>query len=235
MIGCGHESWHPDPEFYYKRGGGPMFDMGPYYRHGHDQPAWAACSGCSAPAKSPSRSAPSPASRWRGKVMDVDVTTYVAGTVQYDSGAIGTIFTTFDVQFPRETVPLHRGLRHARARCSCPTPTTSRRNRSSSMRPEEGVTQGDSADVRLSGELPRAGSGRHGQGADHRPRGPLRRAADLSTCWRSSRALKPAPEPAAGRKSAPSTIAPRPWCGRRSREFSTDGRCSACQKDFLTS
>ena len=31
MIGCGHECWHPDPEFYYKRGGGPMFDMGPYY------------------------------------------------------------------------------------------------------------------------------------------------------------------------------------------------------------
>ena len=34
--------------------------------------------------------------------MDVDVNTYIAGTVQYASGAIGTIFTTFDVQFPRE-------------------------------------------------------------------------------------------------------------------------------------
>ena len=31
MLGHGHESWHPDPEFYYKTGGGPMFDMGPYY------------------------------------------------------------------------------------------------------------------------------------------------------------------------------------------------------------
>ena len=27
----GHEAWHPDPEFFYKPGGGPMFDMGPYY------------------------------------------------------------------------------------------------------------------------------------------------------------------------------------------------------------
>jgi predicted dehydrogenase len=27
----GHESWHPDPDFYYKRGGGPLLDMGPYY------------------------------------------------------------------------------------------------------------------------------------------------------------------------------------------------------------
>jgi predicted dehydrogenase len=31
MMNHGHESWHPDPEFYYKRGGGPLFDMGPYY------------------------------------------------------------------------------------------------------------------------------------------------------------------------------------------------------------
>ena len=31
MVCHGHESWHPDPEFYYKVGGGPMFDMGPYY------------------------------------------------------------------------------------------------------------------------------------------------------------------------------------------------------------
>ncbi|MFH1499005.1 MAG: Gfo/Idh/MocA family oxidoreductase, partial [Verrucomicrobiota bacterium] len=26
MVGGGHETWHPSPEFYYKRGGGPMFD-----------------------------------------------------------------------------------------------------------------------------------------------------------------------------------------------------------------
>ena len=31
MTCHGHEGWHPDPEFYYQVGGGPMFDMGPYY------------------------------------------------------------------------------------------------------------------------------------------------------------------------------------------------------------
>ncbi len=31
MLCSGHESWHPSPEFYYKAGGGPLFDMGPYY------------------------------------------------------------------------------------------------------------------------------------------------------------------------------------------------------------
>jgi len=27
----GHELWHPAPAFYYQPGGGPLFDMGPYY------------------------------------------------------------------------------------------------------------------------------------------------------------------------------------------------------------
>jgi predicted dehydrogenase len=31
MTCRGHENWHPDPGFYYQPGGGPMFDMGPYY------------------------------------------------------------------------------------------------------------------------------------------------------------------------------------------------------------
>ncbi len=31
MATHGVESWHPDPDFYYQRGGGPLLDMGPYY------------------------------------------------------------------------------------------------------------------------------------------------------------------------------------------------------------
>ncbi|PWU70165.1 Gfo/Idh/MocA family protein [Gracilibacillus dipsosauri] len=31
MMIPGHERWHPDPAFYYQVGGGPLFDMGPYY------------------------------------------------------------------------------------------------------------------------------------------------------------------------------------------------------------
>jgi len=27
----GHERWHPNPDFFYQPGGGPVFDMGPYY------------------------------------------------------------------------------------------------------------------------------------------------------------------------------------------------------------
>jgi predicted dehydrogenase len=31
VLSAGPESWHPSPEFYYQKGGGPVFDMGPYY------------------------------------------------------------------------------------------------------------------------------------------------------------------------------------------------------------
>ena len=31
MSSRGVETWHPDPDFYYQRGGGPLLDMGPYY------------------------------------------------------------------------------------------------------------------------------------------------------------------------------------------------------------
>src|SRR2546423_231945 len=31
MMCPGHEHWHPNPHFFYESGGGPMFDMGPYY------------------------------------------------------------------------------------------------------------------------------------------------------------------------------------------------------------
>lgn len=31
MVGSGPEGFHPNPDFFYVEGGGPMFDMGPYY------------------------------------------------------------------------------------------------------------------------------------------------------------------------------------------------------------
>jgi predicted dehydrogenase len=31
VLSHGMEDWHPNPEFYYRRGGGPVLDMGPYH------------------------------------------------------------------------------------------------------------------------------------------------------------------------------------------------------------
>ncbi len=96
MLCPGHENWHPDPEFYYKVGGGPMFDMGPYYLT-----ALVTLLGSvrrvtgSARATFPTRTITSqPRS---GTVIDVEVPTHVAGVMDFAAGAVGTIITSFDV------------------------------------------------------------------------------------------------------------------------------------------
>ncbi len=96
MLCHGHESWHPDPEFYYKVGGGPMFDMGPYYL--------TALISLLGPMKRvtgstritfPERTITS-APKF-GTQVTVDTPTHIAGVMDFANGAIGTITTSFDV------------------------------------------------------------------------------------------------------------------------------------------
>jgi len=96
MAGHGHESWHPDPEFYYKRGGGPMLDMGPYYLTALvnllgpiDR-----VSG-SARMSFPERTITSKPKA--GTKITVETPTHLAGTLDFASGAIGTVVMSFDV------------------------------------------------------------------------------------------------------------------------------------------
>ena len=96
MTCHGHESWHPDPEFYYKPGGGPMLDMGPYYLT-----ALVALMG---PVKRVTGSTRIPfperliTSRPKsGTKITVEVPTHVAGVLDFAGGAVATIITSFDV------------------------------------------------------------------------------------------------------------------------------------------
>ncbi|MDH7603162.1 MAG: Gfo/Idh/MocA family oxidoreductase [Armatimonadota bacterium] len=96
MLCHGHESWHPDPEFYYKPGGGPVFDMGPYYITALVAmmgPAKRVAS--SARITFPERTITSQPKY--GTKIKVDVPTHVAGVVDFANGAIATIIQSFDV------------------------------------------------------------------------------------------------------------------------------------------
>lgn len=96
MLCGGHESWHPDPEFYYEVGGGPMFDMGPYYLT-----ALITLLGPirrvtgSAVISYPERTITS--EKKRGKKITVETPTHIAGVIDFESGAVGTLITSFDV------------------------------------------------------------------------------------------------------------------------------------------
>ena len=99
MICRGHETWHPDPEFYYKHGGGPMFDMGPYYLTAMIN-LLGGVSDVSAMTKKSFAQRTITSKPHGGEIIDVDVDTYIAGTMRFRSGAIGTLFTTFDAYYP---------------------------------------------------------------------------------------------------------------------------------------
>ncbi len=96
MAVHGHESWHPNPEFYYKQGGGPLFDMGPYYLTalvnliGPIKRVMA-----SARTSFPQRTITS--KQLYGTKIDVDVTTHLSGVLDFASGAVGTTIMSFDV------------------------------------------------------------------------------------------------------------------------------------------
>ncbi|MGI8644207.1 MAG: Gfo/Idh/MocA family protein [Thermomicrobiales bacterium] len=96
MFSHGPESWHANPLFFYQYGGGPLLDMGPYYIT-----ALVALFGPvrrvtgSARASFPERTIGS--EPLKGQKITVDVPTHVAGILDFQSGAIATLMTTFDV------------------------------------------------------------------------------------------------------------------------------------------
>ncbi|MCX7030203.1 MAG: Gfo/Idh/MocA family oxidoreductase [Spirochaetes bacterium] len=96
MTTPGHERWHPDPEFYYQPGGGPMLDMGPYYLTALVtlMGPIARVAG-SAQTTYPERTITSEPKH--GQKIKVEVPTHVAGVLDFASGAVGMILTSFDV------------------------------------------------------------------------------------------------------------------------------------------
>lgn len=95
MVTPGHERWHPNPDFYYQPGGGPMLDMGPYYvsalitilgpvsrviaAASHTRPTRTIGSGPRA-----------------GETIDVGVDTHITGVLVHESGVLSTLVMSFD-------------------------------------------------------------------------------------------------------------------------------------------
>jgi len=92
----GHESWHPDPEFYYEVGGGPMYDMGPYYLT-----ALAKLVGpiktVAGMTKKSFETRTITSSKKYGKVIPVEIPTHITALLEFENGAIGHLITSFDV------------------------------------------------------------------------------------------------------------------------------------------
>ncbi len=95
MVTPGHERWHPDPEFYYRPGGGPLLDMGPYYLTTLVQllgPVRRVVGASSRPRHRRTIGA-GPRS---GTTFDVEVDSHVTGILEHSGGALTTLVMSFD-------------------------------------------------------------------------------------------------------------------------------------------
>jgi len=96
FMAHGPESWHPNPGIFYLEGAGPLFDMGPYYLTALvNLMGPVARVAASARMTFPERIATSEA--LMGQRLPVEVNTHIAGTLEFASGAIASVITSFDV------------------------------------------------------------------------------------------------------------------------------------------
>jgi predicted dehydrogenase len=96
MASHGPERWHPDPAFFYQPGGGPMFDMGPYYLTAlvNMLGPMARVSGF---AKTSLAERIAPSGPAIGTRIIVTTPTHYTGAIEFAGGAIATIIMSFDI------------------------------------------------------------------------------------------------------------------------------------------
>ncbi|CAM3350877.1 D-xylose dehydrogenase [Deinococcus saxicola] len=97
MLSSGVEAWHPSPDFFYQPGAGPLFDMGPYYL--------STLVSLLGPVKSVIGQASKgheerviTAERRKGERIPVNTPTHITALLDFESGAVATLITSFDVQ-----------------------------------------------------------------------------------------------------------------------------------------
>lgn len=96
LLLSGHERWHPNPDFYYQPGGGPLFDMGPYYLAAMmsllgpvDRVA------ATASASYETRTIATGARA--GEQIPVETPTHIVAVLDFAQGARASLTTSFDV------------------------------------------------------------------------------------------------------------------------------------------
>jgi predicted dehydrogenase len=96
IMSRGPEAWHPNPFFFYEKGAGPLFDMGPYYL--------SALINFLGPVRSvsaltktsfPERIAG--CKEYFGKKIRVEVPTHYAGVLEFESGTLITCMMSWEV------------------------------------------------------------------------------------------------------------------------------------------
>ena len=96
LLVPGQEFWHPEPEFYYQAGGGPLLDMAPYYLTALVYLLGSVRS-VTAKAKTSYQEREIHRGPRKGKKIKVEVPTFVTGALEFESGPIASFLASYDV------------------------------------------------------------------------------------------------------------------------------------------
>jgi predicted dehydrogenase len=100
MQDSGPERWHPDPQFLYQRGAGPLFDLGPYYLSALAMIFGPASQVAAAGRRGRETRVVATGPR-AGTEFGVEVPTHVTALIEYARGAAATLVFSFDSPLPR--------------------------------------------------------------------------------------------------------------------------------------
>ena len=92
----GVERHHPNPDFYYQKGGGPLFDLGPYYLTALVFLLGPIARVSGLGRRTFDKRQIENGAR-NGQWMDVEVNTHSLSMLEFESGAIGTMMMSFDI------------------------------------------------------------------------------------------------------------------------------------------
>lgn len=96
VLNHGMETWHPNPEFFYKPGGGPILDLGPYYITQLVNLLGPVKSVTAQTSKGFETRTVTSEPR-KGSVIDVEVSTTVNGALLFENGANIALTASWDV------------------------------------------------------------------------------------------------------------------------------------------
>lgn len=96
VMSHGAESWHPNPDFFYEPGGGPMLDLGPYYLSNLIQ-FLGPIEKVAALTSAPLRARPIGSGAREGETVPVLTATNIHALLQFRTGATITLSTSWDV------------------------------------------------------------------------------------------------------------------------------------------
>jgi predicted dehydrogenase len=96
VVSRGHEWHHPNPDFFYQHGGGPLLDIGPYYMTAVLSLLGPVSRVCGMSSRAFETRTVEFGPR-KGEEISVEVDTHITANLEFASGALGTIITSFDI------------------------------------------------------------------------------------------------------------------------------------------